>query len=59
MERCKTLMLATVMLLALAACDNKTASSGRMQTASIAWDEIASADRVAHAPTNANLIFMR
>lgn len=59
MKRSTKLMTAVVALLALAACDNKTASSRSMQTAAIAWDEIASSDAVAHAPKNANLIFMR
>lgn len=59
MKRNLKLMTILVALLAVTACETKTASQGTMRSASIAWDEIASADAVAHAPKNANLIFMR
>lgn len=59
MNRNLKLMTMLVALLAVTACESKTASISSERSASIAWDEIASADSVAHAPKNANLIFMR
>lgn len=60
MNRTASLVTALMALLALTACDSKTASLTSIQTASIHWDEIAANnDTVARAPQNANLIFMR
>lgn len=59
MKRTAVCLSALMALMALTACDSKTASLGNIQTASIQWDEIAATDAVGHAPKNANLIFMR
>lgn len=59
MKRSALFLSALIAMLALSACDSKTASLGNIQTASIQWDEIAATDGVGHAPKNANLIFMR
>ncbi len=59
MNRTASIVTALVALFALSACESKTASLGNIQTASIQWDEVTAADATAHAPKNANLIFMR
>jgi ABC-type proline/glycine betaine transport system substrate-binding protein len=59
MNRTATIMTALVALVALSACESRTASLVTIQTASIQWDEVTAADATAHAPKNANLIFMR
>jgi hypothetical protein len=55
----KRIGIALMALMALAACETKTASLQTQQTAAIQWDDLVAADQVAYAPRNSNLIFMR
>lgn len=59
MKRTATILLLLASMFATAACESQTASLSGFQTASINWDEVTAAENMAHAPKNANLIFMR